>query len=219
MKNIIFIAPPAAGKGTYSKLLQDKYNIPHISTGDLLRDEVNKATSLGKEISEDMKNGKLISDTIITNLLKNRLEQDDCNNGYILDGYPRNIHQAKIYEDMLKSLNKELGIVIYLEVDKELALKRALGRVVCPHCGASFNTKIDAFKPKKEGICDICHHQLEIRKDDTEETFLKRFDTYLENTSSLINYYEEKGVLRKIKSENNDTNEIMLNKIRGVIND
>lgn len=219
MKNIIFIAPPAAGKGTYSKLLQDKYNIPHISTGDLLRDEVNKGTSLGQEIAEDMKTGKLISDDIITNLLKNRLKEEDCNNGYILDGYPRNIAQAKTYEEMLASLNKDLGLVIYLEVDKDLALNRALYRVVCPNCGASFNTKIDAFKPKEDGICDICHHQLETRKDDTEETFLKRFDTYLENTSALINYYQEKGVLRKIKSENNDTNEIMLNKIRGVIND
>lgn len=143
MKNIIFIAPPAAGKGTQSKLVSAEYNIPHISTGDLLREEVNSGSDLGVYLKQEMDKGNLISDETITTLLKNRLSKSDCKNGYILDGYPRNVTQAKIYENLLKELNKDLGSVIFLDIDKSLALERTLSRIVCPNCGASYNLNIE----------------------------------------------------------------------------
>jgi adenylate kinase len=217
MKNIIFIAPPAAGKGTQSKLVSEEYNIPHISTGDLLRNEVNSASELGIHLKEEMDKGNLIGDDIITTLLKNRLSNSDCENGYILDGYPRNVAQAKIYENLLSELNKDLGVVIFLDIDKNLALERTLNRIVCPNCGASYNLLVSELKPKEEGICDKCNNTLKIRSDDNKETFLNRFDTYINNTQSLIDYYENKGVLRKIKITEKDSAQDIFNEIKQII--
>lgn len=199
MKNIIFIAPPAAGKGTQAKLLAEKYNIPHISTGDLLREEAAKSTDLGIKIKNIMESGSLVNDDIITELLRNRLVQSDCDNGYILDGYPRNLEQAKIYEELLNSINKELGVVIFLDIDKELAMERTLSRIVCSNCGTSYNLIIESLKPKKENICDKCNYDLKVRTDDNEATFINRFDTYVLKTQSLINYYKEKNVLEVVR--------------------
>ena len=201
MKNIIFIAPPAAGKGTQAKILSEKYNIPHISTGDLLREEASKSTELGMMIKDIISSGKFVSDQIITSLLEKRLMKEDCNNGYILDGYPRNLEQAKIYEDLLKSLNKDLGIVIFFDIDKELAKRRTLSRIVCPECGTSYNLEVTALKPKLEGICDKCNSRLNIRSDDNDESFITRFDTYINKTQDLINYYKDKDVLKVGKVE------------------
>ena len=142
MKNIIFIAPPAAGKGTQSKLVSAEYNIPHISTGDLLRDEIGSGSQLGIKIKDEMDKGSLIDDDIIVGLLRERLSKVDCNNGYILDGYPRNVSQAKIYNDLLKELNKDVGVVIYMSIDEELALSRTLSRLTCSSCGASYNNSV-----------------------------------------------------------------------------
>lgn len=199
MKNIIFIAPPAAGKGTQAKMLSEKYNIPHISTGDLLRDEATKSTELGMTIKDIISSGKFVSDQIITSLLEKRLMREDCNNGYILDGYPRNIEQAKIYEDLLKNLNKDLGMVIFFNIDKDLAMKRTLSRIVCPGCGTSYNLEVTALKPKLEGICDKCNSHLNVRSDDNKESFITRFDTYINKTKSLIDYYNDKGVLKVVE--------------------
>lgn len=199
MKNIIFIAPPAAGKGTQAKLLAEKYNIPHISTGDLLREEAAKSTELGLKIKDIMESGALVSDEIITELLRNRLVKEDCNNGYILDGYPRNLEQAKIYDDLLKEINRELGVVIFLDIDKCLAMKRTLSRIVCSNCGTSYNLIVEALKPKKENICDKCNYDLNVRADDNEETFITRFETYVKKTQSLIDYYKNKNVLEVVK--------------------
>lgn len=217
MKNIIFIAPPAAGKGTQSKLVSAEYNIPHISTGDLLREEVNSGSELGIYLKSEMDKGALISDDTITTLLKNRLSMEDCNNGYILDGYPRNVTQAKIYEELLKQLNKEIGIVIFLDIDKNLALERTLSRIVCPKCGTSYNLNIKELKPKKEGICDKCNNTLKIRSDDNKETFLNRFETYQENTKSLIDYYEEKQILKTIKITDGVSAQDIFNEIKQII--
>ena len=167
MKNIIFIAPPAAGKGTQSKLVSEEYNIPHISTGDLLREEVAKGTKLGKSIKEDMDKGNLVSDEVITTLLKNRITASDAKNGYILDGYPRTLNQAKIYKDLLLELNYDKGVVIFFDIDKERALKRTLSRIVCGNCGSSYNLLVEDLKPKKENICDRCGNELKTRDDDT----------------------------------------------------
>lgn len=216
MKNIIFIAPPAAGKGTQSKLVSEQYNIPHISTGDLLRDEVNKKTELGINLKKEMDNGNLIDDQIITTLLKNRLSNRDCDNGYILDGYPRNVSQAIIYDNMLKELNKDLGVVIFLDIEKDVALKRTLSRIICPNCGSSYN--LLTVKPKEEGICDRCHHELKIRSDDNEETFINRFDTYINKTQDLIDFYKDKNVLEVIKITEQSTPESTFNEVKEIIN-
>ena len=198
MKNIIFIAPPAAGKGTVSMKVCDKYNIPHISTGDLLRDEIANATKLGIQIKESMALGKFVSDEVITKLLKKRLSSKDCRKGYVLDGYPRNISQAKIYDDLLKELSYDMGMVIFLDIDKEVALTRAMSRIVCPKCGLSYNLSVKELSPAREGICDSCNSNLKVRSDDTKETFIDRFDTYMKETYPLIDYYEKKDNLIKI---------------------
>ena len=139
MKNIIFIAPPGAGKGTQSKLVSTKYNIPHISTGDLLREEIESGSVLGNTIKDCMNKGNLVSNDIIVDLLRNRLNKVDCNNGYILDGYPRSVEQAKIYNDLLLELNKDIGVVIYMDIDKELVMNRAMDRLTCSCCGSSYS--------------------------------------------------------------------------------
>lgn len=195
MKSIIFIAPPAAGKGTHSMLVKEEYNIPSISTGDLLRAARNDNSSIGEEIRKAQDAGLLVADEIVIELLKQRLKQEDCYNGYILDGFPRNIEQAKAYDELLQEINKELGFVIYIDVDKELAKKRTLGRLSCSNCGSVYNDMIDESKPKNNGYCDKCNSALSKRSDDTEETFDIRFDTYIEQTKPLIDYYKDKGVL------------------------
>jgi adenylate kinase len=215
MKNIIFIAPPAAGKGTQSKLVSALYNIPHISTGDLLREEVSKGTDLGSEIKEKLDNGIFVSDDLILELIKKRINESDCGNGYILDGYPRNVEQALAYDNLLKELGKDLGVVIYMDIDKYLALERMRSRVVCSNCGASYN--LMAVKPKVDGICDRCGQELKSRKDDNEETFLSRFNTYMEKTSNLIDYYQEKGVLESIKIEKEMTPEDIFERIKEIV--
>lgn len=218
MKNIIFIAPPAAGKGTQSKLVSNTYNIPHISTGDLLRDEVKEQTTLGKFLEQEMQKGGLISDDIIINLLRERIKQVDCKNGYILDGYPRNVEQAQIYENMMRELSNDIGIVIYMDIDRDLALKRTLGRLICSSCGTSYNKNDETLRPKIDGICDKCGHTLMVRTDDTEEIAKNRYDTYIKETSPLIEYYKEKGILREIKINEEDTIEDIFNKIKLLIN-
>lgn len=202
MESIILIAPPAAGKGTQSKLLCDYYHIPHISTGDLLRAASYQADERGKSIKEKMSSGELVSDDIILTLLEERLEQPDCANGYILDGFPRNVEQAISYEEILNKLNKKLGVVLLLEIEEELACKRIAGRVSCPKCGSVFNTMIESAKPKQEEICDRCGEHLTKRADDNKETFKTRYDTYLEKTKPLIEYYENKNVLYRVDSGN-----------------
>ena len=209
MKNIIFIAPPAAGKGTQSTLLENKYDYKHLSTGDLLRAEIKTGSDLGKEINEIISKGEFVSDELITKLLKNELAKVK-HQKFILDGYPRNIAQA----ETLSSIFDELGIdnytTIYLDLDPETAKKRALGRVVCSQCGASYNTYFQNLMPKKNGICDKCQGELSQRSDDNEEAFVTRFDKFIELTNPLLEYYEEKGVLEKVDSSM-DTEDIFKN--------
>lgn len=202
MKNIIFIAPPAAGKGTQAKLVSNEYNIPHISTGDLLREEISKNSTIGLSIKKDLECGNLVSDEVITTLLKNRITKSDCLNGYILDGYPRNLAQAKKYNNLLEELHYDSGAVIFFNIDKEVALKRTLSRIICPNCGSSYNLMIENLKPRKENICDRCNHKLQTRTDDTKEIFINRFDTYLNSTKDLIEYYQNLGLLHQIDVSN-----------------
>ena len=217
MKNIIFIAPPAAGKGTQSKLVSLAYNIPHISTGDLLRDEVATGSVMGKFLQSEMNKGGLISDDTMINLLRNRISKVDCNQGYILDGYPRNVEQAKIYDTMMHELGRDIGIVIFMDIDKDLALKRTVGRIICSSCGASYNKDVESLKPKMDGICDKCGHTLTVRSDDTIETAQIRYDTYMKETAPLIEYYRQKGNLKELKIFEDDTTEDVFNKIKLLI--
>ena len=208
MKNIIFIAPPAAGKGTVSARICEKYNIPHISTGDLLRDEIKNSTKLGIEIKDAMAKGEFVSDEVITKLLKKRLSNKDCKKGYILDGYPRNVNQAVVYDKLLEELEFDLGKVIFLDIDKDTAMKRALSRLVCPRCELSYNLEDKDLSPVREGICDNCGGPLKSRSDDTEETFKHRFDIYIEETFPLVNYYVKKNNLVKINVNDKSSDEV-----------
>ncbi len=200
MKNIIFLAPPNGGKGTLSEMLVSKYGYGHISTGDLLRDEINAGTELGKEVEGIMKSGKLVTDDIILKLIANRITKPDCENGYILDGFPRTKVQAEKYDELLEKMDRDLGVVIYIKIDKEAALKRSISRITCPKCKRIYNKVSSEMKPKVEWICDDCGTELVQRADDQEETFIKRFDEYMEKTMPLFDYYQSKGVLKTINS-------------------
>lgn len=203
MKNIIFLAPPAAGKGTLSELLVEKYGYGHISTGDLLREEVKAGTELGHEAESLMKEGKLVPDELIIKLIENRVTKPDCENGYILDGFPRTLPQAEKYDELLAKIGKDLGVVIYINIDKDVAMKRACGRTTCPKCGKIYHKYDEAMKPTVEGICDICNVELTQRADDSEEAFIKRFDEYINKTMPLYDYYKEKGILKTINAHEN----------------
>ena len=161
---------------------------------------------------------RIVDNDIITLLLKNRLEKNDCNNGYILDGYPRNIEQAKLYEELISSLNKDLGVVIFLDIERELAMKRALSRIVCSNCGTGYNLIEEELKPKNENICDKCNFVLNVRNDDNEKTFITRFDTYVEKTRSLIDYYKNKNVLKVVKIIENLSVYEVLSQIEEIVN-
>ncbi len=200
MKNIVFIAPPAAGKGTQAKMVREKYNIPHISTGQLLRDEVIKQSEIGKKIENDMLFGNLIADEIIFSLLIERLMHEDCKNGYILDGFPRNINQAKKYDEILKIQNKEITYVFYLKLDREISLKRTIGRLTCNQCSDIYNENFIETKPKLEGVCDKCGGLLIKRNDDNENVFDNRYQTYLTDTAPIIKYYDDLNKLYIIDS-------------------
>jgi adenylate kinase len=185
---LIFLGPPGVGKGTQAKMLSKEYGIPQISTGDLLRSEMSKESEIGKKIKNVMGSGDLVSDDIVITLLRKRIKKEDCKNGFILDGFPRNINQAE-------ELKKISGIdcVVYFECPDEELVKRISGRRVCSDCGAIFH--IHYKKPKKERICDKCNGVLFQRKDDNEETVRSRLKVYKEKTEPLIKYYKKKGKL------------------------
>lgn len=194
MKNIIFIAPPAAGKGTQSELLISKYGYEHISTGDLLRNEIKSGSDLGKELDSMMKSGSLISDEIVNRLLINALS--NITKPFILDGYPRTISQALKLDEILASLNKSVDVVVYLDVEEELAMKRATGRLSCKSCNRIYHKYFS--KPRVEGICDDCGSSLISRADDTPDTFKIRYDTYMSNTKPLLDFYSNKNILVRV---------------------
>lgn len=200
MQDIILIAPPAAGKGTQAKLLSSKYRIPHISTGDLLRKAISDQTELGNMVKETMENGQLVSDDIVLQLLEKRITEPDCQNGYILDGFPRTVNQAQSYLQLLEKLNRPLGDIIYLDASKEVIKTRIIGRLSCPACGAVYNDLVEDNKPKKFGTCDLCNGPLSKRSDDNEETFEKRYDAFMKETYPLLDYFRKVGHLFTVGS-------------------
>ncbi len=212
MKNIILIAAPAAGKGTLSELLVEKYGYIHISTGDLLREASKEKSKLGEKIATMLKNGELVSDEIVFELLENKLKVVD--KPYILDGFPRTINQAYKYDELITKLNKSLGIVVVLNCDYDILKNRIVGRWLCKECGSIYNTLTGVNTPKEENICDKCGGELYKRSDDNEESFKTRYETYLEKTKPLIDFYQEKGNLHYVNSE---TKDIMLKEIEDLL--
>lgn len=193
MLRAVLLGPPGAGKGTQAVRLVEKYEIPHISTGDIFRKNIKEGTELGKKAQEYMNAGALVPDELVVDLVKDRLQQDDCKNGFLLDGFPRTILQAEKLDEFLSESNLKMDIVINLKVEKEALIKRLTGRRVCKDCGASYH--IVNIPPKKEGVCDICGGELIQRKDDNIETVENRINVYEEQTAPLIGYYKEAGSL------------------------
>jgi len=216
MKNIIFIAPPAAGKGTMSELLIEKYGYIHISTGDILRGIAKSGTELGNKIALLLEGGKLISDDIVYEAVKERLRQPDLNNGYILDGFPRNLSQAIEYDKILEEINRDLGVVIYLDTPREILEKRITGRRLCEDCGSTYNVLTGVNAPKVDGKCDKCGGKLYQRSDDNSESFNVRYQEFIDKTYPLVDYYKKKNALISISSINPDET---LKDIEGIIND
>lgn len=193
MLRAVLLGPPGAGKGTQAVRLVEKYEIPHISTGDIFRKNIKEGTELGKKAQEYMNAGALVPDELVVDLVKDRLQQDDCKNGFLLDGFPRTIFQAEKLDEFLSESNLKMDIVINLKVEKEALIKRLTGRRVCKDCGANYH--IVNIPPKKEGVCDICGGELIQRKDDNIETVENRINVYEEQTAPLIGYYKEAGSL------------------------
>jgi len=200
MKNIILIAAPGAGKGTLAKTLKEKYNYVHISTGDLLRSAAAKGDDLGLKIKEMQEQGALVTDEIVYQVLRNRLQEDDCKKGIILDGFPRNVDQAIKYEEILADIGIDLGIVICLDIAKEQLIERITGRRICSECGEIYNIFNPEMTPKRANVCDKCGASLYQRSDDNEEALKSRYASYLEKTQPLINYYKNKNNLYVVDS-------------------
>ena len=192
---IIMLGAPGAGKGTQAKKIAAKYGIPHISTGDIFRENIKNETELGKKANEYISKGQLVPDELTIDLVKNRLSQDDVKNGAILDGFPRTAHQAEELEKFIKNNNQMDTVAVLLDIPDEDLVKRVVNRVICSNksCGAIYNTEFR--KPKVDGICDICGSKLEKRADDNEKTVRDRLNVYHNNSKEIIEYYNEENVL------------------------
>lgn len=193
---IVLMGPPGAGKGTQAEMLINEYNIPHISTGDMFRKAIKDCTELGMKAKSYMDQGQLVPDEVTVGIVRERLQENDCKKGFLLDGFPRTIAQADALENILKDLGISLDAALNIEVLRDALIERLTGRRVCKTCGATFHI---IFNPSaKENTCEKCGGDLYQREDDTLETVGKRLDVYEKQTAPLINYYKEKGVLKNI---------------------
>ena len=193
---IVMLGAPGAGKGTQADKIAEKYHIPHISTGDIFRANIKNGTELGKKAKAYMDAGGLVPDELTVDLVLDRVKQDDCKNGYILDGFPRTIPQAEAFTAALEKENENVDYAIDVEVPDENIVKRMGGRRSCPNCGATYH--IEYIPPKQEGICDNCGETLVLRNDDKPETVQNRLKVYHESTQPLIDFYKELGALRTV---------------------
>ena len=189
MLRTVLLGPPGAGKGTQAVKIVEKYNVPHISTGDIFRENIKNRTELGKKAKAYMDKGELVPDDLVIDLATSRLLADDCKNGFLLDGFPRTVYQAEKLDEFLKEHGQKLDIVIDIEVEKAELITRLTGRRVCKQCGASFH--VVNIPPKKEGICDFCGGELMQRADDTVETVENRIEVYNQQTMPLVDYYRK----------------------------
>ena len=193
---IVLLGPPGAGKGTQAKSISNKYSIPHISTGDIFRKNISENTPLGIEAKSYMDNGQLVPDEVTINMVKDRLQKDDCSNGYLLDGFPRTVVQADALNSFLIERGEQLDTALLIKVPNEFILERMTGRRVCPSCGASYHVKFNP--PANEGKCDLCGSEVIQRKDDTVETVKERLDVYEKETQPLIDFYGERQLLSAV---------------------
>ncbi len=190
--NIVLLGPPGSGKGTQAKMIAEKYGVVHISTGDILRENVRGGTDLGKEAKTYMDAGKLVPDELLINIIKDRLAKPDVAGGYMLDGYPRTTPQAEAMDKILPELGQKIDVVVNIDVPDDELVKRLSGRRMC-QCGVSYHLKFNP--PKKEGICDVCGGELYHRDDDKEEAILNRLEVYKTQTQPLIDYYNKAGII------------------------
>ena len=193
---IIMLGAPGAGKGTQAQMIADKYNIPHISTGDIFRANIKNGTELGKKAKEYMDKGQLVPDELTVELLLDRVANEDCKNGYVLDGFPRTIPQADVLDSELTKLGDKVDYAINVDVPDENIVNRMSGRRACLKCGATYH--IEHIPPKKEGICDTCGSELVQRDDDKPETVQNRLSVYHQQTQPLIEYYDKKNILKTV---------------------
>ncbi len=192
---LILLGPPGAGKGTQAKKLKEKFNIPQVSTGDILRDAIKNKTELGNKAKAYMDEGRLVPDEIVVGLIKQRIIEQDCEKGFILDGFPRNIAQATQLSETLQKMNQNIDFVVEIEVNAEMLIDRLTGRMTCSSCGAMFHER--NHPPKVSGVCDSCGSKdLYKRPDDNKETILKRFEVYERETTPLKGFYKEMGILK-----------------------
>lgn len=192
--NIILLGAPGAGKGTHSKFIEDFYSLPHISTGDIFRDAISNKTEMGVKAKGFIDRGELVPDDITVGIVRERLLKKDTEKGFLLDGFPRTIAQAEALDNLLAEMNRSITLVLNVECDTDILLRRITTRRVCPHCGASFN--VLTLKPKVENVCDYCQSQLIQRKDDTKEAFMTRLNEFRTKTEPLVSYYSKKGLVR-----------------------
>jgi adenylate kinase len=195
---MILLGLPGVGKGTQAKKLEAALDIPHIATGDIFREAIKNGTPLGKKAESFIEAGELVPDEVTIGIVKERLGKSDCENGFILDGFPRTLKQAEALDNILNEQNRELDLAIYLTAEKEILVERLSGRRVCEDCGATYH--IENNPPKKEGVCDECGGRLIQRSDDTEETVEKRIEVNKEKTAKLVDFYRNKGILKEVQS-------------------
>ena len=197
---LILLGPPGAGKGTQASAIVKRYNIPHISTGDIFRANIKEGTKLGTMAQEYMNKGLLVPDELVVTIVKDRLTKDDCKEGFLLDGFPRTVNQAEALDKELSSLGIKLDKVINIEADRDILIQRAIGRRICKECGATYHVKNNP--PKVEGVCDIDQGELFQRSDDNEATVSTRIEVYLDQTQPLIDYYDQQGLILNIDGIN-----------------
>lgn len=189
--NLILLGPPGAGKGTQATRIVDKYAVPHISTGDIFRENIKEGTELGKKAQAYMNKGELVPDSLVIEIALDRLADEDCQGGFLLDGFPRTVEQAEALDAFLAAKGQKVDKVLDMEVGRDILLARLTGRRVCKDCGATFNTV--GMPPKQEGICDVCGGELYQREDDTAATVENRIEVYEQQTKPLLDYYEKAG--------------------------
>ncbi|MGI6737355.1 MAG: adenylate kinase [Anaerovoracaceae bacterium] len=189
--NLVLLGPPGAGKGTQAAMIKEKFSIPHISTGDIFRENIKNKTELGRKAEEYMSRGELVPDALVIEIALDRLGRDDCRSGFLLDGFPRTVEQARALDQFLADKGDRLDRVLDIMVGEEILVDRLITRRVCKNCGATYNIK--GMPPKKEGICDRCGGELIQRADDTEETVRNRIKVYESQTKPLVDYYEKAG--------------------------
>ncbi len=195
--NLILLGPPGAGKGTQAKRLEDKFSIAQLSTGDMLRAEVSSGSELGVTAKKLMEAGELVPDSLVIGIISGRIDDEDCKNGFILDGFPRTEAQAEALDEMLSSKELKLNKVVQLVVDEEALVERVTGRYTCAKCGNGYHDKFQ--QPSKEGVCDNCgSEEFKRRADDNEETVRTRLRAYHEQTAPIIPYYEAKGLMERV---------------------